>query len=919
MGLYRAAADDERRRTEFSATEKFLAAAARILRDDPAAAHEHFAVESERYQALYQLGRLDEADSVYASLCESTGDATALAQVTATQLASLTNRQMAPAAVELGLHFLARLGVAYPEHDVEVEVARGLAEVVEWTKELDPRLDVARPATTDPTVAALGAVMARLSPPAFFVAPLVSGWLLVKAKGLWEEHGPSSDLMAVLGHVLALVTLLDEYRAGERLLTYLMATGEARGWERAIANTQFLYAVSSAHWSEPLDACVAIARQARDRLLHVGDLPQAGWASFPLVLDTFETAPHLDEPLTELAAALALAERTTLMPVQRCISIIRQFCDEARSGANAATGLPVSSSDEPSVEALAQLIPVIGAHLWLFRSIAAALAGDWATLAANSRAARGVAQHLPGLILLMSTALFGLDLSLQLRQHRPGDPEHTALLAELDDVLTWMRRRAQDQPENVGHLVSFLEAERAWALEELDGSLAAFDAALSAVQRVSRPWHHALIARRAGELHREMGLEHSGQLHLGEARQALIDWGADAVAVDLERTYPFLRDRQAGRTGVVSGSNSARPLLTADTMDTTAILRVAQALAAETTMPDLHGAIVEQLRAITGATGVQVVLHDESAGWLIYRAVTDAVSDTTLDDADAATLLPVSAVRYVLRTREALAVDDVTVDDRFARDPYVVGVDRLALLVVPVLRGGELRAVLVLENRLTSGAFTTNRLGFVDMLTGQLAVALDNAQLYTSLERRIAERTVALRSANAQLELLSTTDSLTGVANRRLFDTALAAEWARSLGTAQPVSVIMADVDHFKQYNDDYGHLAGDACLVEISRLLNGSLRDTDLLCRYGGEEFAAILPRADLEGAVAVAERMRRAVEAARLPHTLTGGTVTVSVGVASSLPSTKDRRNELLAGADAALYEAKRAGRNCVRTRVF
>ena len=129
----------------------------------------------------------------------------------------------------------------------------------------------------------------------------------------------------------------------------------------------------------------------------------------------------------------------------------------------------------------------------------------------------------------------------------------------------------------------------------------------------------------------------------------------------------------------------------------------------------------------------------------------------------------------------------------------------------------------------------------------------------------------------------------------------------------------MADVDHFKQYNDDYGHLAGDACLVEISRLLNGSLRDTDLLCRYGGEEFAAILPRADLEAAVAVAERMRRAVEAARLPHTLTGGTVTVSVGVASSLPSTKDRRNELLAGADAALYEAKRAGRNCVRTRVF
>jgi diguanylate cyclase (GGDEF)-like protein len=223
--------------------------------------------------------------------------------------------------------------------------------------------------------------------------------------------------------------------------------------------------------------------------------------------------------------------------------------------------------------------------------------------------------------------------------------------------------------------------------------------------------------------------------------------------------------------------------------------------------------------------------------------------------------------------------------------------------------------VLVLENRLTRGAFTTDRLGFVNMLTGQLAVALDNAQLYTSLERRIAERTAALSSANAQLERLSTTDALTGVANRRRFDAALAAEWTRSLSTGLPLSVIMADVDHFKHYNDDHGHPAGDACLLEISRLLAASLRDTDLLCRYGGEEFAAILPRADLGAALVVAERMRVSVESARLPHTSDTGAVTVSVGVASCLASAAGRCDELLVGADAALYEAKHAGRNRVR----
>ncbi|MCO1656474.1 diguanylate cyclase [Pseudonocardia humida] len=945
--LYRWAADDERRRTEFTAAEQFLAAAARILRDDPATAHQHFEVESERHQVLYQLGRLDEADTVYASLSGGARDDRELAQITAIQVASLTNRHMYGAAVELGLRVLARLGVPYPEPDAAIEVACGLAEVVAWTKGLDAVAARGRPVLTDPTAAALAAVMGRLSPAAFFSAPLVSGWLVTRAQRLWEEHGPSTDLMAVLGHApVAFIAVLDEYHAGEVLLTHLLATGEAHGWERAVAYTRFLHTVSSAHWFQPLDACVPTAKQARDGLLHVGDLPQACWSYVPVVVDTFETAPHLDQSLPELAAALALAERTGILPVQRSFSIIRRFCHEARAGTDASTSPPPQAPGEQAVEALAESNTVVGAYLWLFRSISAALLGDWERLAANSRAAYRRAQRLPGIVItLMTTVPFGLDLSLQLRRQPPGGPAHTALLSELDDVLDWLRRRAHDQPANVAHLVSYLEAERAWALGDHDGALVAFDSALSAVQRVSRPWHHALLARRAGELHRERGLEHSGRLHLAEAKQVLLDWGADAMAAEFDRAHPFLRDRSIARA-TTSGSRaaiSAHPVLQADTIDTTAILRVAQALAAQTTMPQLHDAIVEQLRAITGATAVRVVLRDESAGWRVYRPATDTVGDAALDDPalddsafddpalddsafddsafdedGAAALVPVSAVRYVLRTREALAVDDATADDRFAQDPYLADEQRLALLVVPVLRAAELRAVLVLENRLTSGAFTTDRLGFVTMLTGQLAVALDNAQVYTSLERRIAERTTALRSANAQLELLSSTDALTGVANRRRFDAALAAEWTRSLETALPVSVLMVDVDRFKQYNDDHGHLAGDACLVEISRLLAAGLRDTDLLCRYGGEEFAAILPRADLAAAVDVAERMRLAVEDARLPHTGDVGVVTVSVGVASSPASTRSQGSELLARADLALYAAKRAGRNCVRTQV-
>ena len=269
--LFRAAADHERRRTTFTVAEQYLAAAARILQDEPSAAAEraHFAVESERHQVLYQLGRLDEADAIYASLCAQTHDARGLAQATATQVASLTNRHQSQAAVELGLDMLARLGKRYPQDNAEAEVAEGLAEVAGWAAGLDPTADAGRPALSDPSAAALVAVMSRLSPPAFFTAPLVSGWLVTQAKRLWVEHGPSSDLMAVLGHgPVAFVAVLDEFRAGEVLLTHLIAVGEAHRWERAVAYTRFLYAVSSAHWFEPLEACGAAARQARDGLLH---------------------------------------------------------------------------------------------------------------------------------------------------------------------------------------------------------------------------------------------------------------------------------------------------------------------------------------------------------------------------------------------------------------------------------------------------------------------------------------------------------------------------------------------------------------------------------------------------------------------------------------------------------------------------
>lgn len=161
-------------------------------------------------------------------------------------------------------------------------------------------------------------------------------------------------------------------------------------------------------------------------------------------------------------------------------------------------------------------------------------------------------------------------------------------------------------------------------------------------------------------------------------------------------------------------------------------------------------------------------------------------------------------------------------------------------------------------------------------------------------------------------------DGLTQIANRRRFDEYLLQEWNRHLRIQQPLSLLICDVDHFKLYNDHYGHQAGDECLKSVAKAINHCFRTGDLVARYGGEEFALVLPHTTVAGAVQVAERVRTTVAAAALPHATSPvcNQVTVSIGVACTTPRPKDAAGArtLVEEADRNLYLAKHRGRNRV-----
>ncbi|MGR9012478.1 MAG: diguanylate cyclase [Gammaproteobacteria bacterium] len=200
-------------------------------------------------------------------------------------------------------------------------------------------------------------------------------------------------------------------------------------------------------------------------------------------------------------------------------------------------------------------------------------------------------------------------------------------------------------------------------------------------------------------------------------------------------------------------------------------------------------------------------------------------------------------------------------------------------------------------------------LGAVDYISKPFVIPIAKARIRNHIR---------LKQQADLLESLSLLDGLTQIPNRRRFDETLLSEWKRATRDGTPLSLIMIDIDHFKQYNDHYGHGAGDVCLQKVAEELSkGVARPSDLVARYGGEEFVVILPETSQESALQIAERLRECIENMGLPHadSKVGPVVTISVGVASQIAiSEKSLPQALSDTADKALYMAKEAGRNRV-----
>src|SRR5580704_10186965 len=276
--------------------------------------------------------------------------------------------------------------------------------------------------------------------------------------------------------------------------------------------------------------------------------------------------------------------------------------------------------------------------------------------------------------------------------------------------------------------------------------------------------------------------------------------------------------------------------------------------------------------------------------------------------------IPGTASRLILIVDEAMVAANINHE---IRNAYL----QLGLVCAFVLLGALAAAEMLIIRPIHKLVAVARRFG-----EGDLSVRAANTRLpaefaplaraFDAMASQLSERELDLIASNNRLTVMASIDMLSGLANRRGFQSRLDFEWLKAQQCGADLSLMMIDVDHFKLFNDTYGHPEGDVCLSRLGETLSGIAADTmGFAGRYGGEEFCLLLPNVDAERAKAIGEQVRAAVESLAMPHrTSVHKTVTVSVGVACTRPNDTQRPGDLIEAADAALYAAKHRGRNAV-----
>ena len=883
------------------------------------------AIASEIQQCTYLTGRTEEADNWIDVLLEHTDSDLKRSEILATRTRQYATLGRMKESILSAIQGLDMLGLEIVEHPTMEDIAAERRQVKQNLGDRTIAELIDAPTVKDPSALATMRLLMEI-----FASAFLSGsgnlftYLVLKGVNLSLRHGNCPESAFVYeAYGMLLCGELDEPEVGYQYGRVGLEINELHDDPTLRARVIFVYAMFIHHWSDHWTSLTSWFRKGIEAGYQSGDLLYLAYSAQDCViwdptLD-LETAHRLHtenlEIVRECAYQDSLDSGTLFLQLQRNLLGL--------------TEAPCSLSDDSfdEDECLAgmrqrQFMTGI-ANYHIYSAEICLLYGEYGQALEHVREQDRLiksAMSLPQLVRFYIVAF------LTLATHYPEmeSVEQASTHKRLEKDLERMRRWADNCEANFRHLQYLMEAELARLDGAQDVALERYEASIDAAQKSGFLHDEATACERAANHLLALGRRRAAEGYLRGAHHLYDHWGARRKVTLLEQAYPVLRE-----LGI--RSHASKTADEENDLDLASVMKASREISGEIVLDQLLKTTIGILLENAGGQwGCLVVRREGSLIVEVAKLPPEGLSKIDLPThslvatSNAGTIpLPVTLLSHVLYSGDAVVLHDAAHEGQFTQDPYMLRIQPESVLCVP-LRRERFEGVLYMENNLTKGVFTEERVEIIRLLAAQASVAIENARLYEqvqdysrTLEEKVVERTARLEQLNQELQGLAERDGLTGVANRRRGDNYMEEVWTRLRREKLPLSIIMLDVDHFKAFNDNYGHQAGDDCLVAVAEAVFAQLlRPTDLVARYGGEEFILILPNTDRLGVSHVGEQVRRSIEelAIKHEHSSVGAVVTVSAGTATMVPGVMGGTEQLLREADIALYRAKRMGRNQV-----
>jgi histidine kinase len=449
---------------------------------------------------------------------------------------------------------------------------------------------------------------------------------------------------------------------------------------------------------------------------------------------------------------------------------------------------------------------------------------------------------------------------------RSSEDEQSKIMDTLVKNLGRMKYWSDNCPSNFLHKFYFLSAEIAIIKgESIDNIMNLYEKSLESIGKNDFLQMKAVINESIGNFWLKKENNIIGNAYIKESYYFYKLWGAARKIALLEKTFPeifILQEKINKKNKSSNGGSSNNQSMTSNSIDMASIIKSTLAISGEIMIDKLLRTLMYIIIENAGAQhGVLLLLNEKDNEFYI-----EAMKSTSSDKIEVMQSVPYKEygyvcheiIQYVIRTMENIVLNDACMDDNFKNNQYIQKHKTKSVLCMPVIYQNTLKGVVYLENNLSDKVFTQEMIQILKILSSQASISIDNAKLYKNLEEKVKERTVQLNDANEKLKELSLLDPLTSLHNRRYiydFISEISVNFIENkirilnnVNSREPIDnnkvlgIFIIDIDHFKEVNDTYGHVAGDIALVTLSKVLKKMIRGDDFIVRWGGEEFLIIL-----------------------------------------------------------------------------